>query len=38
MFILLVIGVVPDGPQSGPIRNLEIVERDSGFALVRAPE
>jgi hypothetical protein len=36
--------VIPDGAQSAPIRNLELVRherppgRDSGFALKRAPE
>jgi hypothetical protein len=30
--------VIPDGPRSGPIRNLEVLARDSGFTLARAPE
>jgi hypothetical protein len=38
MVFLRFMGVVPDGPRSGSIRNLEVVERDSGFALARAPE
>jgi hypothetical protein len=31
-------GVVPDGRRSRPIRNLEVMKRDSWFALPRAPE
>jgi hypothetical protein len=40
---MVVFSVIPDGPRSGPIRNLEVmreyVARDSGFArFARAPE
>src|SRR5262245_32405880 len=30
-------GVVPDGPLCGPIRNLEVIERDSGFDALHRP-